>query len=434
MTIDTINGIVEFKQKAHYWAHQKNTTVVYLDSNNNPNDAFSNYECLLAVGIHAHCLPTEHKFGALEAFAQQYKGEWLFGYLAYDLKNELEELSSSNKDAIGLPDLYFFVPQYVIAIDKNKSLSIFSKKESEQEVLAAIQQTIIPTPTPFSPIHLTPSISKKDYMATVEKIQQHIVDGDVYEINFCQEFGAKTAIQPLTLFHQLNQRAQAPFAAYIDIGTHQLLCASPERFLCKRGQKVISQPIKGTRPRGKNQAEDEILKQALLQSEKDRAENVMIVDLVRNDLTKTAQTGTIKVEELFGIYSFENVHQMISTISAIPKEKVSWVEIIRQAFPMGSMTGAPKVMSMQLIEQYEQTKRGLYAGAVGYVSPNQDFDFNVVIRSILYNTTSNYLSVQVGGAIVYDSVATEEYEECLHKVKNILEVLGGKIPTPSFLD
>lgn len=425
----TIDNTIEFKQKALHWAHQKSKTVVYLDSNCNDKDTFAKYECLLAVGIHKQCLPSRaaNKFEALEIFAKQHEGEWLFGYLAYDLKNELEVLQSENPDYINLPDLYFFVPQYVIALDKNGVLSIFSKKESEQEILQAIHQTTVFTNTPTPTIHLTPTIQKKDYINTVKKIQQHIVAGDVYEMNFCQEFRAYSPINPFPLFQQLNQHAQTPFAAYVDIGTHQLLCASPERFLCKRKQKVISQPIKGTRPRGKNMIEDDALKQELLHSEKDRAENVMIVDLVRNDLTKTAQTGTIQVEELFGIYSFENVHQMISTVSALPKESVSWVEIIRQAFPMGSMTGAPKVMSMKLIEQYEKTKRGLYSGAVGYVSPDQDFDFNVVIRSILYHTASDCLSVQVGGAIVYDSVAEEEYQECLHKVKNVLEVLGGKI-------
>ena len=429
MTIQSKLQLHTFKKKLLHWANQTSTTVVYLDSNLGSGDPYAKYECVLAVGEYLRLESSfQDNFNTLKEFATQYQQEWIFGYLGYDLKNELEQLTSNNQDSLALPPLYFFIPIHVVTIGKDLTVSIYSKEASESEILAAIQKTTPATHSELSkPISITPNLSKENYLSTIERIQQHIVEGDVYEINFCQEFSATADINSLAIFEQLNASAKTPFAAYLTIGTHQLICASPERFLCKRGNKVISQPIKGTRPRGKTIKEDEALKKALLSSEKDRAENVMIVDLVRNDLTKTAQTGSIQVEELFGIYSFANVHQMISTVTAVPRENTSWVEVIEQAFPMGSMTGAPKVMSMQLIEQYEQTKRGLYSGAVGYVSPDQDFDFNVVIRSILYRPETSYLSVQVGGAIVYDSIPEEEYQECLDKVRNILEVLGGDI-------
>ena len=192
-----------------------------------------------------------------------------------------------------------------------------------------------------------------------------------------------------------------------------MISATPERFPSRRGNKLISQPIKGTSSRKKNPERDQQLKTELLKDEKERAENVMIVDLVRKDLTKSAKAGTVKVEELFGVYSFPQVHQMISTITGEVKEGVDLAAILQATFPMGSMTGAPKRKVMQLIEQYESTKRGIYSGAVGYISPEKDFDFNVVIRSILYNAKEKYLGYLVGGGITAYSEPENEDEECL---------------------
>jgi len=245
-------------------------------------------------------------------------------------------------------------------------------------------------------------------------------------MNFCQEFFAEgVRIDPLSMFDRLNQHSKAPFSAYYRLRDRYLLCASPERFLKKEGAKIISQPIKGTIRRGGDPKEDLGLKNQLASSEKDRSENVMIVDLVRNDLGRSCKAGSVEVEELFGIYGFNQVWQMISTVKGELEEGEDGIDAIRRAFPMGSMTGAPKVRSMQLIEEYEQSKRGLYSGAVGYIRPDGDFDFNVVIRSLLYNAADQYLSFQVGGAIVFDSVAEKEYEECLLKAKGILDVLQG---------
>ena len=243
-------------------------------------------------------------------------------------------------------------------------------------------------------------------------------------MNFCQEFYAENCgILPSEVFLRLNELSLAPYACFYKWNERYLLCASPERFMKKIGKTIISQPIKGTIKRGKTHKEDQKLKEQLLNSEKDRAENVMIVDSVRNDFARSCKAGTVKVEELFGIYSFQQVHQMISTIKGTLKPDCHFIDAIKNTFPMGSMTGAPKVITMETIEQYEHTKRGLYSGAVGYITPDGDFDFNVVIRSILYNNLTNYLSFQVGGAIVYDSDPESEYEECLLKAKAMRAVL-----------
>ena len=244
-------------------------------------------------------------------------------------------------------------------------------------------------------------------------------------MNFCQEFFAEnTALDPVAFFLKLNEAAQAPFSAFYKLNDQYLACASPERFLKKTNNQLISQPIKGTSRRGKTPEEDEQLKTELRNDAKNQSENVMIVDLVRNDLGKSCVAGTVQVTELFGTYSFPTVHQMISTVEGTLQNDLDFVDALENAFPMGSMTGAPKVRAMQLIEQYEKTKRGLYSGAVGYITPEGDFDFNVVIRSVLYNQKNQYLSFQVGGAIVADSVPEREYEECLVKATGVMRALG----------
>jgi para-aminobenzoate synthetase component 1 len=202
-----------------------------------------------------------------------------------------------------------------------------------------------------------------------------------------------------------------------------LVCSSPERFVQKKGPLVISQPIKGTIKREEDHAADILSRQALQQNSKERAENVMVVDLVRNDLSHTATAGSVKVTELFGIYSFAHVHHMISTVTAIPEPNLPFTAIIRQAFPMGSMTGAPKLRVLQLIEQYEQSRRGLFSGALGYITPEGDFDFNVVIRSILYNEETGYLSFPTGSAITSYADPEKEWEECLLKAASMKKVL-----------
>jgi para-aminobenzoate synthetase component 1 len=273
-------------------------------------------------------------------------------------------------------------------------------------------------------LNLNSRFSKPEYMNAVQKLKQHIQRGDIYEINFCQEFYSHSAINPVSVYLKLREISPTPFSCYYKLHDKYLISASPERFLKKTGSKIISQPIKGTQRRSTNKIKDEKLKTELLNDPKERAENVMIVDLVRNDLSRTAKKGTVKVEELFGIYTFKQVHQMISTISAEISENTNVVDVIKKAFPMGSMTGAPKIRAMELIDHYEKSIRGLYSGSVGFITPEKDFDFNVVIRSILYNESKKYVSFTVGGAITSLSVPEKEYEECLVKAKAIMEVLN----------
>ncbi len=351
--------------------------------------------------------------------------DWLYGFFSYDLKNEIEDLVSNNPSTISFSHMNFIVPEYIIFIN-NHEFTINSFNEPD-EVYEEINGTkVLETP---SMIHVTKPVSrttKRQYFERIEKIKNAIVEGEYYEINYCIEYTAVgERFDPLHCYLKLNQLSPMPFSSFMKIDNKYLICASPERFLKKEGEKLISQPIKGTIKRSFDKNEDEQLKQGLFNSEKERAENLMIVDLVRNDLAKSSITGTVKVDELFGIYTFSRVHQMISTVSSQRQKKVSIPSIIKHAFPMGSMTGAPKIRVMQEIEELEDSARGLYSGAVGYFSPEQNFDFNVVIRSIIFDEKSSQISFHVGSAITYDSDPEYEYNECLLKAESLFEVLSN---------
>ena len=275
-----------------------------------------------------------------------------------------------------------------------------------------------------SPGKMEARIDKSKYLEAVKALQANILRGDIYEANFCQEFFSSYAVvNPLAIYRKLATLSPTPFSGYFKHYDQYILSASPERFLRKKGTKLISQPIKGTARRSANPEEDAQNKITLQHDSKEQAENVMIVDLVRNDLTKSAVKGSVVVEELFGVYGFAQVYQMISTVSCELNPEVHFIDAIKNAFPMGSMTGAPKLSAMQLIEQMEVQRRGVYSGAMGYVEPSGDFDFNVIIRSFLYNASTEYLSFQVGGAITYAAEADAEYEECLLKASALLKTL-----------
>lgn len=416
-----IGDIPSVKAKLLNWCSQFSHSV-YLDSNAYQLDCYSKYDCLAGVKS-TQVLETtgRHTFDHVQKLRAQ--GKWVFGFFGYDLKNEIERLTSNNPDQVAFPEAGFFIPEVVISISGN-SLNIESAVDSPKEIYREIEAQ------PGLPKWVNPGLkiqnrmSRSYYLDTVQKIKEHIADGDVYEMNFCQEWYAEEAeIDPAILFNELNRQSQKPFAAWLRWDDKCLLSASPERFLAKRDDTLIAQPIKGTINRGKTETEDRQLQAQLQNDLKERAENVMIVDLMRNDLAKSAVTGSVEVPELFGIYTFSTVHQMISTVTAELSPQVDPVEAIRNAFPMGSMTGAPKIMAMELIEKYELAKRGLYSGAVGYFSPDGDFDFNVVIRSILYNQTQKYLSFQTGGAITWHSDPEKEYEESLLKAAQIRSLL-----------
>ncbi|MFZ1452787.1 MAG: anthranilate synthase component I family protein [Ferruginibacter sp.] len=383
------------------------------------------FECLLAAGSKVNVEVQAGKaFDALRHFYAAHKNEWLFGHFGYDLNNETEKLSSNNNDGIGFSDLHFFVPEMVLELN-HKAVTIQCDGDATLifEAILTCADTI--NESIQSNIVVQHKIKRENYIGIIEKLRQHILRGDCYELNFCQEFFATDAeIDPLYIYNRLTELSPNPFSALYKLNNRWCLSASPERYLKKEGNKIISQPIKGTSKRNlANAAADEKAKNYLMESEKEKSENVMVVDLVRNDLSRICKPGSVKVDELFAVYSFPQVHQMISTISGEVEEGKDWIDCVEATFPMGSMTGAPKKKVMELIEQYEQTKRGLFSGAIGYVKPGGDFDFNVVIRSVLYNETDKYLSFQTGGGITYNSNPELEYEESLLKASAMMKVL-----------
>lgn len=421
-----ISHFPNFKKQLIHWANQFRE-VVFLDSNNY-SQKYSSYDLVLAVDAFTSIkTDSENAFQDLYQYQSQTK-DWLFGYLSYDLKNDTEALQSHNFDGLDFPDLFFFQPKKIFLI-KDNQLEIqylrMCDDEMELDFEEINQCSVFSVPSEAVAIHQR--ISKENYLSKVAKMLDYIHRGDIYEANFCMEFFANDAkIEPLAIYQKLNEISEPPFAVYFKNNTHYLLSASPERYLRKEGTKVISQPIKGTAKRSLDGKEDEQSKLDLVHNEKERSENIMIVDLVRNDLSQTATKGSVQVEELCQPYTFKQVHQMISTVISEVELSTSPIEILRTTFPMGSMTGAPKISAMKIIETLEETKRGLYSGAVGYFTPTNDFDFNVVIRSILYNATNNYLSFSVGSAITSLSEPEMEYEECLLKAKAMFEVLQSK--------
>ena len=422
-----IKNIEIFKQNLLVWAQQFNN-VVWLDSNNYSQN-YSSYDAILAVDAFT-AIQTDYT-NAFDKLKTYYTttNDWIFGYLTYDLKNDTEALESINDDGLDFSDLFFFQPKKIFLIKGNtlETQYLNAVNDELEADLLDIEKSNNPSiEKSKNSIKIKLKIHKDEYFNKVTTILSHIHRGDIYEANFCQEFYAEnTTIQPLETYNKLNAISKPPFATFLKVGSKYLLSASPERYIKKTGTKIVSQPIKGTAKRDKDLIMDSILKNDLVSDEKERSENIMIVDLVRNDLSLTAKKGTVKVEELCKIYSFDQVHQMISTVVSEVDVDTNPIDIIKTTFPMGSMTGAPKISAMQIIEDLEETKRGLYSGSVGYIKPNGDFDFNVVIRSILYNEANKYVSYSVGGAITAKSEPLKEYEECLVKAKAMREVLEG---------
>jgi para-aminobenzoate synthetase component 1 len=388
---------------------------------NHEYDFEKSYECIAAFGtINSIVSNAENSLKQLDQFKNENK-DWIFGHVSYDVKNQVENLSSNNLDFIGFPDFYFFVPEMIFILSKDEvQIGIYSDVDS-QDIFEEII-SVIPDKNNFPKPVFSSRFSKEEYLKTIEKLQQHILRGDCYEICFCEEFFAENIqIDPIKVFKDLSEISPNPFSAFYKFEDKLLMCASPERFLKKTKDFIISQPIKGTSRRSAENIDLE--KNQLQNNEKERAENIMIVDLVRNDLSKICQEGTVTVKEFLSIYSFPQVHQMISTIAGKLQSNISFEQILSATFPMGSMTGAPKKRAMELIEQYEKTKRGLFSGSVGYINPEGDFDFNVVIRSVLYNARNRYISIQAGSAITWKSNPEKEYEECNLKIEAIKKAL-----------
>jgi len=365
--------------------------------------------------------PDNNGFTTLKEWMNKHQS-WLFGFFTYDLKNEIEHLQSENLEYIQFPSLCFFEPEHLLILEDNQVTILSETPEVVFQEIISIE----PDSTEYNPTITQPpaaTVSKERYIQQVTRIKEHLEAGDIYELNYCIEFTARGSIAPVHTYLRLNEISPMPFSCLVRVDTLYLLCASPERFLKKEGDKLISQPIKGTRKRGATPADDIALIQELKTSEKEIAENMMIVDLVRNDLSRSCKPGTVIAEELFGVHTFQQVHQMISTITGKLQEQIHPVDAIKNAFPMGSMTGAPKIRAMELIDEIEESKRGLFSGAAGYFTPDGEFDLNVIIRSIFYDEKNQKLSFQVGSAITYEADAEKEYEECLVKAAAMLKVL-----------
>lgn len=396
---------------------------VSILQSNDYEDPYGQFECLAAFGANK-IIPFQKDF--LSAFAKGKNEDktWWFGHLAYDLKNQIENLLELPKESEQIfENALFFEPKIMFAKRRGATnVEVYLSKESHLKYLDQYLSTAdFLTPLKQFP-KLYPVIEKQAYLDAVNRVKKEIQLGNVYELNYCQEFKTKVdGFSPYQAYLKLQKLSPMPFAAFYKQNESYLMSASPERYLLKKGDLIISQPIKGTSKRGANQEEDERLKSLLKLDPKEQNENVMIVDLVRNDLSRTATKNSVEVDELFGVYTFPQVHQLISTIKSKCDAKYDTLDVLKTTFPMGSMTGAPKISAMNIIEREEYSKRNLYSGTVGYISPNDDMDFNVIIRSLLYHSQKKILSLSVGGAITDLCDPEAEYQECLLKAKAIIE-------------
>jgi len=361
----------------------------------------------------------------LERFQQwlDSKTEWSFGLISYDVRLLIERLPVRKDFDPSLPLISWFRPLVLI---ERRGSQLFIRKNhsvfSDDELVRRVSETDDIHPHPS--IVLNALVCREAYIEQAGSLLRHIRLGNAYEVNYCIPFRAEASLPgPYSVWRRLAESTAAPMAGYFRSGDHHLLSASPERFLQRTGQTIRSQPIKGTIRRGSTLEEDTALRSQLASSEKDMSENVMIVDLVRNDLSRSALPGTVRVEELFGIHSFRTVHHMISTVCAEVPANTSFTQLMRDTFPMGSMTGAPKVEAMKLIDAHETRPRGWYSGTLGYITPEGDFDLNVVIRSLVYDDKSQQLSCTVGSALTTHADPGMEYEECLLKLEAIRRVL-----------
>lgn len=387
-------------------AEARNHDVACICLSNGFEDPYGRYEVLAGFGVKK----SYHRMDSMAA-----NGSLKLGFCSYDFKNELIQLTSMNAQALAVPEFYFFEPERYFKLSRNSEIA-----ETNLE---------LPNPLSYEQSKVAPAFvcrtPLEQYLINVERIKECIKNGDFYELNYCLQFESNGSANPYALFAELNRTAPAPFACFFKYYDRFLLCSSPERFLARRKDKVIAQPIKGTRKRQADEQMDEEIKSSLANSEKDLAENIMIVDLLRNDLSRVCIPGSVVVPELCKVYSFSHVHQMISTVTGQLQPEADFADIIKASFPMGSMTGAPKIQVMKDIERFENFSRGWYSGSLGYWE-NGDFDLNVVIRSLQVDLTSERMYYHVGGAITYDSIPEEEYRECLQKAAGLMQALQNQ--------
>ena len=416
-----VENINDFKDKLLFFSKSKEN-VILLDSNSKKND----YEFIFSYGKISELKSFDNSLDKLDNYIKQVD-DWIFGFVSYDLKDEIEGFSSKNLKYFDVPNLSFFQPSTIWVFDGVELKALYFDEKELFDVWNEINKIHIGYDSIKSNpnVELKGRLSKEEYIKKIKNIKKRIKMGDTYELNFCFDFfNDNTKINPENTFKKLNKLTESPMSVYYKDHHLHVLSSSPERFIKRNKKTIISQPIKGTKKRGKNIDEDVFLINSLKNSIKEKSENHMIVDLVRNDFSRIAKKGSVKVTELSKINTYKNIHQMVSTIEAQIENDMFFSTILKSTFPMGSMTGAPKIKTMKIIDELEETSRGIYSGAIGYIDPNENFDFNVVIRTIIYDDKLSKISVNVGSGITFKSDPKDEYEECLTKIDALKKSLS----------
>ena len=420
-TVFNVKNYPDIKAQLLDWA-SGSTPIAWYDSNDYPH-LNNDFDAILAL----ETIDENPWLTSQKALQSVLGTDWLFGFFSYEYNATWEQVTPTNPAFLSVPQLQFFRPKKIWLLKGDLLTALYLEIDNPAVDFEYIINRVVEDKPALTAIDLSPRISKDIYLQHASALKQHIMRGDIYEVNYCMEWYADDVdVSPMTLFNALNRVGRTPFSAFLSFENKYLMSASPERFLQRRGDTLISQPIKGTAARHEDAVIDKSVAEALKLDTKERSENIMITDLVRNDLSRIAQKGSVEVGEQCVVYPFAQVHQMISTVKAQCNSAFSSLDIVNACFPMGSMTGAPKQRAMELINQYEHGQRGLYSGAVGYFAPNGDFDFNVVIRSLVYDAASKYLSTHVGSALTAAADPSKEYDECQLKVKAIKRVLANK--------
>ncbi len=415
-----VDNIKDFKEKLLFFSKSKES-VIFLDSNSKKNI----YEFIFSYGKISELKSFDNSLVKLDEYINLVN-DWIFGFISYDLKDEIEDLESKNLKYFNVPNISFFQPSTIWVYDGILLRALYFDEKEIFDDWNEINKIHITRNNKTNPdVDLKGRLSREEYVKKVKQIKNRIKIGDTYELNFCFDFfNDNTKIRPENTFLKLNELTQSPMSVYYKDQYFYVISSSPERFIKRNNKTIMSQPIKGTKKRGNNLEEDDFLINSLKNSIKEKSENHMIVDLVRNDFSKIAKKGTVKVTELSKINTYKNIHQMVSTIEAQIENDMFFSTILKSTFPMGSMTGAPKIKTMNIIEEFEKTSRGIYSGAIGYIDPDKNFDFNVVIRTIIYDDKLSKLSVNVGSAITFKSIPDDEYEECLIKIDALKKSLS----------
>ena len=416
-----VENINDFKDKLLFFSKSKEN-VILLDSNSKKND----YEFIFSYGKISELKSFDNSLDKLDNYIKQVD-DWIFGFISYDLKDEIEGFKSKNLKYFDVPNLSFFQPSTIWVFDGVELKALYFDEKELFDVWNEINKIHISCDSNKSNLNveLKGRLSKVEYIKKIKNIKKRIKMGDTYELNFCFDFfNDNTKINPENTFKKLNKLTESPMSVYYKDQYFHVISSSPERFIKRNKKTIISQPIKGTKKRGATLQEDVFLINSLKNSVKEKSENHMIVDLVRNDFSRIAKKGTVKVTELSKINTYKNIHQMVSTIEAQIENDMFFSTILKSTFPMGSMTGAPKIKTMKIIEEFEETSRGIYSGAIGYIDPDKNFDFNVVIRTIIYDDKLSKISVNVGSGITFKSVPEDEYEECLTKIDALKKSLS----------